>query len=171
MFLCAIALLSGCLSREVQNAVSGVSLPYGVNNTLGLLQSGSPQRRNSSAQRDYSSATTSVTNDAQQTALSSNTIALEGMNMEGMACFQNIDQAEMNKLSEQGKQVDAEIKLLCSQGKRDKAMKKALAFAKQMSSSHFMQEMKKCGDAVKHMPMMPRTVNPEDKTQRHICDG
>jgi alanyl-tRNA synthetase len=86
-------------------------------------------------------------------------------------CMQNVDQAEMQAFEQRAEQMTAETKALCASGKRDEAMKVAIAFGKEVASNKAVQEMKKCGDMVKGM--LPKAI-PQDNGQSspdsHICD-
>lgn len=169
--LCAGALLSGCLSQEVQNALLRQSMPYGLNSALtspyGVPQRGYTSANTQAPQRSYSSRTTASA--AGWGAAGTGWVAAGG-NTQGLACMQNIDQAELRRISDEAQRMDAEVKSLCAQGKRDKAMSAAMAFGKKMASSKVMQDMKKCGDTSRQM--MPPIATQHDKpTRRHICDG
>lgn len=161
VLVCAVALLSGCLSREAQYALAG-QVPYGLGG-IAAAPYGSPQR-------GYTSANTATNGSMPRRAYTSKVAAAGwGENTQAMTCMQNIDQAEMEKFSQESQQLDAEIKSLCAQGLRDKAMKQAMAFGKKMASSKFMQDMKKCGPAAKGMT--PAYANPEEHKKHHVCDG
>ena len=93
---------------------------------------------------------------------------------EMQSCMQNIDQAEMKALEQQGKQMQAEVKKLCADGKRDQALDKAIAYGKEMAKSSAIQEMKKCGE--KMQEMMPELSQfakdySSDSSDGHICNN
>ena len=88
-------------------------------------------------------------------------------------CMANIDQAELQAFQQKAEQMQAEVKALCSAGKRDAAMTKAMAFGKESMSSKVMQDMKKCGEGMKNMmPNLPAIAQSDDdgSEPRHICD-
>ncbi len=88
-------------------------------------------------------------------------------------CMANIDQAELETFQQKAQAMDAEVKTLCSAGKRDAAMARAMAFGKETAQSNIMQDMKKCGEGMKNMlPNLPKTAQPTDTSgkPRHICD-
>lgn len=89
------------------------------------------------------------------------------------ACMQNIDQTEMQAYEQRARQMEAETKALCANGKRDEAVKKAMSFGKEASNSKAMQELMKCGEGMKDM--LPKVVtagqdNGAGKKPRHLCD-
>ncbi|MCQ8104608.1 hypothetical protein NP590_10870 [Methylomonas sp. SURF-2] len=88
-------------------------------------------------------------------------------------CMANIDEAEMEAFQQKAEAMDAEVKALCAEGKRDAAMARAMAFGKETAQSSIMRDMKKCGEGMKNlMPNLPKTAQtPEDGGKpRHICD-
>ncbi|MBL6986950.1 MAG: hypothetical protein ISR72_07930 [Methylobacter sp.] len=87
------------------------------------------------------------------------------------ACMQNVDQSEMQAFETRAKQMEAETQALCSDGKRDEAMQKAMAFSKEVSSNKAMQKMKKCGEGMKNMmPKITTITQKNEKSSHHICD-
>lgn len=89
-------------------------------------------------------------------------------------CFANIDQSAMEAMAARGKKLEAEVKALCSAGKRDQAQSKAMAYGKEISSSKEMQAMKKCGAmAGQMMKNSPWGVGEDGRNSKggHICDG
>ncbi|MBS4050526.1 MAG: hypothetical protein KGZ69_04920 [Methylomonas sp.] len=88
-------------------------------------------------------------------------------------CMANIDQSEMEAFQHKAEAMDAEVKALCAEGKRDEAMARAMAFGKETAQSTLMQDMKKCGEGMKNlMPNLPKTAQAPDEggKPRHICD-
>lgn len=168
MLGCAVVLLSGCLARGgvVQDILSG-QVPYGLN--AAGLNSSYPQRDFSSAQRGYSSAERASTssdasaNQAQRAFSSKNS---------SMSCLQNIDQAGMERRAQKATAFTDEIKLLCRQGKRDKATQRAMVFGKEMAANDPMtKEMKECL-AKQNLPHPITTPEPYEKGKhQHICDS
>jgi hypothetical protein len=86
-------------------------------------------------------------------------------------CMQNVDQSEMQAFEQRAQKMSAEAQALCASGKRDAAMKVAMAFGKEISSNKAMQEMKKCGEGMKNM--MPKIIAQTSDQQKpgHICDS
>lgn len=87
-------------------------------------------------------------------------------------CFGDIDPAAFEQLEAKGKQMEAELKALCAEGKRDEAMSTAMKYGMEMSSAPEMQAMKKCGQMMQGMmpqPYMPPEAG-EDGEAGHICD-
>jgi len=89
------------------------------------------------------------------------------------SCMKNIDEAEMQAFQNKAQAMDIEVKTLCASGKRDAAMSRAMAFGKETASSPLMQQMKKCGENMRHM--MPKVAttghNDDGSAPRHICDA
>lgn len=88
-------------------------------------------------------------------------------------CMAKIDQAEMEAFQQKAETMDAEVKALCAEGKRDEAMARAMTFGKETAQSTIMQDMKKCGEGMKNlMPNLPKTAQVTDHNgkSRHICD-
>lgn len=89
-------------------------------------------------------------------------------------CMAKVDQSDLAALEQRGEEMEAEIKALCDQGKRDKAQKKAIAFSKEMMKNPALQQMKKCGEISKGM--LPEGSVPEmeddefDPSKGHVCD-
>ena len=74
--------------------------------------------------------------------------------------------------------MQAEVKQLCAAGERDEAQSKAMAYAKEMSTSEEMKAMQKCAEIAramqKQMPAMAAAEIPAqfDPTENgHICDN
>jgi hypothetical protein len=94
--------------------------------------------------------------------------------MQGMQdCMANIDQTEMQAFQQKAEEMDAEVKALCADGKRDAAMARAMAFGKDTVHSNLMQQMKACGEGMQQMmPKLPKSIHSEDADNKptHICD-
>ncbi len=107
---------------------------------------------------------------------------LQGMNNEQMqkimqqmqemqACMQKVDKDKLKALEKRSKQFEAEVKSLCTNGKRDKAQKKAISFGKEIAKDPSMQAMRKCGELSKGtMQNMPFMDQETDYSKRHVCD-
>ncbi len=89
------------------------------------------------------------------------------------ACMQNVDQTKMKAFQQRVKQTGEEVKALCSAGKRDEALNKAMSFSKEIASDTTMQEMKKCGEIMKgFMPDFSEITQAyqDDGAKGHVCD-
>lgn len=89
-------------------------------------------------------------------------------------CMANIDQSKLNELQASSQKINQEINALCTQGKRDKAQKRAMAFGKKIASDPTMQQMRKCGEMAQGaLPMegMIETYDEKEYANRHVCDG
>lgn len=94
---------------------------------------------------------------------------------EMQACMEKIDQAELEALQQRSDEFDAEIKVLCDQGKRDEAEKKAIAYGKEMMNNPVVQQMQKCGEMAEGMMPPGQMGTMEDKydyseDEGHVCD-
>jgi hypothetical protein len=88
------------------------------------------------------------------------------------SCMQNVDQEELKALEQRSYQMEADIKSLCANGKRDEAQEKAISFGKQMATAPAIQTMRKCGEMMKGMmPKMPFMEQDKDYSSHHVCDN
>jgi len=90
-------------------------------------------------------------------------------------CMMNIDQEKLRKIEQRSKQLDAELKALCAEGKRDEAQAKAISFGMELAEDPTLLEMRKCGEMYQGMaPKMPYMGqyqdDDEDRSNRHVCD-
>lgn len=89
-------------------------------------------------------------------------------------CMQNIDQTEMKAFEQRARKMEAEVKTLCTQDKRDEARSVAMAFGMEVAKSPSMQQVKKCGESMKdflpRMPMLNQEKYENDRTHKHVCD-
>ena len=84
-------------------------------------------------------------------------------------CMANMDQKAMDDFAARGEKVRAEIKKLCTAGKRDEAQKMAIDYGKEMSTSREMQAMRKCGQMAQGMVgAMPGQG--DGSKPGHVCD-
>lgn len=88
-------------------------------------------------------------------------------------CMAKVDQAELEKLEQDGKKFETTLKKLCKEGKRNKAQKMAITFSKQTKKNPALVQMKKCAEISKKM--IPAGVMPEeeekfDPSKGHVCD-
>ena len=91
------------------------------------------------------------------------------------ACMQSIDQQELEALGSNADRFEADMKVLCKDGKRDEAQEKAMVFSKKMMNSSAIKDLHKCTEKVSASVrgMMPN-MNPDemikDYSNHHICD-
>jgi hypothetical protein len=88
------------------------------------------------------------------------------------SCMQDVDQAQLKGLEQRSRQVEADIKSLCTEGKRAEAQQRAMDFGLEISQDPNLKIMRKCGELMRGMmPEMP-LVDFEQKTAdgKHICD-
>lgn len=86
-------------------------------------------------------------------------------------CMADIDTNELKALEQRSKQLEAEVKSLCSAGKREDAQDKAIDFSKEIMASSTMQTMKKCTANVASMvPQMNVPDMVEQLKEKHVCD-
>jgi len=88
-------------------------------------------------------------------------------------CMAQVDQSKLEKLQVTSEQMTNEINTLCSQGKRDAAMKAAMKFGKKIASDPTVQHMRKCGEIAQGampMPDMVPNYDQKDYASRHVCD-
>jgi hypothetical protein len=87
-------------------------------------------------------------------------------------CMQDVDQEQLKGLEQRSHQVEADIKSLCTDGKRAEAQQRAMDFGMEVSLDPNMKIMRKCGEMMQGMmPEMP-IADYEQKTAegKHICD-
>jgi hypothetical protein len=86
------------------------------------------------------------------------------------ACMARVDMAAMERLGEEGRQVEKEVQALCRDGKRDAAQSRAMAFGIKAAKDPAMQQMGACSEQAQGMmPPMPYAGMGENDS-RHICD-
>ncbi len=89
------------------------------------------------------------------------------------ACMAKVDQSKLEALEVKGKKMQAEIKALCTAGKRDKAMSTAMEYSMQIKNDPALKEMSKCGEMMQGMmpkPYSPIEAGPDGKPS-HVCDN
>lgn len=87
-------------------------------------------------------------------------------------CMQQVDQARMEELGRRADEMDAKIKALCAEGKRDEAQEVAMTFGEEMMDDPDMTIMRKCAEnAPAMMQGMPQAEDPEELSKRHVCDN
>lgn len=88
-------------------------------------------------------------------------------------CMAKIDENQMEQLQVQSEKFGKEIESLCAEGKRDKAQKQAMTFAKEVASSPVMKQMRECGEMAQGaVPMMEGIGVYDEKKyeETHVCD-
>lgn len=90
-------------------------------------------------------------------------------------CFADIDQSAMQQLDAKGRQMEAEIKALCAEGKRDEAMSAAMKYGGEIRDDPQLQAIRKCSEMMQGMmAQMPKPYMPpepgEDGKGGHVCD-
>ena len=88
-------------------------------------------------------------------------------------CMQGVDQSKLQQLEPQARQLEAEIKALCSSGKRDEAQDKAISFAREMRDDPDIQKIRECSEHMSGMmPQMPfmDQADDTDSSSSHVCD-
>lgn len=87
-------------------------------------------------------------------------------------CMSRIDQSRLEALAARAETMNKEIKALCAAGKHDQAQNVAIKYGKEISASHEIQEMKKCGEMAKRiMQQIPTMADLEkDYSNGHVCD-
>ena len=91
------------------------------------------------------------------------------------ACMQSIDQQELEALGSNADRFEAEMKVLCKDGKRDEAQEKAIEFSKKMLNSPALKTMRKCTEKMSAsmkgmMPNMDPEEMAKDYSNHHVCD-
>ena len=91
--------------------------------------------------------------------------------MKAQACMQDIDTSEFEKLEQEGKKMEADIKTLCASGKRDQAQEQAIAYSNEMMALPAMQKMRECSELMRGiLPKMPFDNFEEEFKNKNICD-
>ncbi len=89
-------------------------------------------------------------------------------------CMAKINQTEIESFQKELEMLENELEILCKQGKRDEAQKKAIAYGKKIMSTPAFKQMQKCGEITKgFMPENSMQDSIEDNfdfSNRHVCD-
>lgn len=88
-------------------------------------------------------------------------------------CMAKVDQDELRKLQQEAREMEAEFRVLCKQGERDKVQKEAIKFSKKMMTNPAMKKMKECGEITKGLvPEGAKEDKDEyfDPSKGHVCD-
>lgn len=98
---------------------------------------------------------------------------MQGM-QEMQACMEKIDQAALERMGREGEQMNAEIKALCAEGRRDAAQARAMEYGMKIAKDPTMQAMAECGKKMQGvMPQMQQSMaapTAEELKNRHVCD-
>lgn len=87
------------------------------------------------------------------------------------SCMENVDQEQLKVLEQRTEQVEAAVKSLCANGKRDEAEEKAMAFGKEIATDPVINAMSECGEMAKGMmPQMTYMDQEEENSDQHVCD-
>ena len=92
------------------------------------------------------------------------------------SCMGKLDQAQVKKLEQRSKQINAEVKSLCASGKRDKAQSKAISFGKEIEKDLTILAIRKCSEKIKGLmpnmsqPKTPLMDQPRASSKQHVCD-
>lgn len=184
LLISALAVVSGCLTQEAQYALPVPGMPYGLGSLYQNPGYGMPQR-GYTAQRMYTSISGSPAGGGTAprrayTAAASSWQIIPGgtagapavppaaVPAMGATCMLDIDQAELNAMQQKAEQMQSEVNRLCAGGRRDEAMRRAIAFGKEMAADKTMQKLKGCSAQMKNN--MPRVIDTDEKSPRHICD-
>ncbi len=110
-----------------------------------------------------------------------NNIAMNQPQMQAMmqkaqemqSCMQNVDESELQAFQQKAEKMGAEVKVLCTAGKRDEAQNKLIRYAKELNNDTTMQTLKKCGEIMQgimsELPMITQTRESVD-SKSHVCD-
>lgn len=97
--------------------------------------------------------------------------------MQGMQamheCMAGLDQTALEQFGKEGEQMNAEVKALCADGKRDEAQARAMEYGKKVANDPTMKAMAECGKKMQNaMPQMQSSAapTPEELQERHVCD-
>lgn len=102
----------------------------------------------------------------------------QGQAMKAQACVQNVDRAALQKLQQEGEAMQAEVKSLCANKKREQAQEKAINYSKSMAARPEIIKIRECSKMMGGMmsQMMPgmgipslEEIESKSKTS-HVCD-
>jgi len=101
------------------------------------------------------------------------------MAQKAQACMSTIDRGQLNEMASKAKQMETEIKQLCSSGKRAEAQSRGMRYGMEMSQSAVAKEMRKCSEMMSGAfagmgsSIMPGMGFPDvkDMESAHICDA
>jgi len=85
------------------------------------------------------------------------------------ACINKIDMNAIQTMHKESVKIEKEIKQMCSQGQRDQAQIKAVAYSKKIMNIPAMKQMKECSKNTMVAEMLETETNNLEKY--HVCDG
>ena len=91
--------------------------------------------------------------------------------MKAQACMEDIDTSEFDRIEQEGRAKEAEIKALCDAGNREEAQETAIAYSRKMMQEPAMKKVRECSEHLRGMlPTMPFDNFEEEFKNKHICD-
>lgn len=96
---------------------------------------------------------------------------------EAQMCMEKIDRAKLQIMADKAQAMEAEIKSLCSAGKRDEAQSTGMKYGLEMSRSSVAKEMRRCSEMMSGVMAgfggMGHSSMPtvEEMESQHICDA
>ncbi|MEZ4331810.1 MAG: hypothetical protein R3F35_08640 [Myxococcota bacterium] len=106
--------------------------------------------------------------------------AMQRMAAEAQAaqtCMKEIDRAKLDALEQRGRTASQEIERLCEAGKRDEALARALAVAREMRADPTVQKLRECtkgmAEMARNLPIarIPGVRDEPEPTERDICSS
>ena len=92
---------------------------------------------------------------------------------EMQACMQGIDQSRLKVFEQRAQKIEADVKSLCANGKRDEAQQEAIAFGQEVAGNPDIQKMMECSKMMSSlmtaMPFMEQ-ADSADNSATHVCD-
>lgn len=85
-------------------------------------------------------------------------------------CMAKVDQSALQALANRGERLQAEVKKLCAEGKRDKAQEKAVAYGREIAKSKEMKAIRQCGEMARGMMAQIPMKDYANAKNKHICD-
>ena len=89
-------------------------------------------------------------------------------------CMAKVDQEELSKVGQESEKMEANIRALCTQGKRDQAQSEAIKFGKKMMKNPTLIQMKVCAEKAKGF-VPEGTIDGMDgafdTSGSHVCDN
>ena len=104
--------------------------------------------------------------------------AMERMMREAEAaskCMEGIDEKQLKALERRGQKMSDEIEQLCAAGKKDEALKKALAYSREMRDDATIKKLRECSKGMTEMmegmpwAQMPGVKDEPEPTNDDIC--
>jgi protein tyrosine phosphatase (PTP) superfamily phosphohydrolase (DUF442 family) len=89
-------------------------------------------------------------------------------------CMAQVDQEELRKFEQESEKMEANVRALCAQGKRDQAQNEAIKFGEKMMTNPTLIQMKECGEKAKGL-VPEGTIEGRDDafdpSESHVCDN